>query len=70
MRIFMTVVNPGAYFSRTHKTEMRICSGFRKTAMHIVDALAQGGCAFYDRHKIVVRIFEALTVGSNAHKAK
>ena len=38
--------------------------------MRIVDALMQRSYIFYDLHKIVVHIFEALTMGSNAHKAK
>ena len=66
----MTVINPGAYFSRTDKKEMRIFQAFIKTVMHIVDALAQRSCILYGRRKIVVHICEALTVGSNAHKAK
>ena len=35
--------------------------------MHIVGALVQRSCMFYDLHKIVVRIFEALTIGSDVH---
>ena len=38
--------------------------------MHIAEALIQRSCVFKDLHKIVVHIFEALTVGSNAQKAK
>ena len=44
--------------------------GPHKTAMHIVEALIQWSCNFYDLRKIVVRNFEALAMGSNAHKAK
>ena len=49
---------------------MRIFSGLHKTVMRTVEALIPRSCACYDFHKIVVHIFEALTVGSNVHTAK
>ena len=52
--------------SKIHITLFEI----HKNVMHIVGTLIQRSCIFYDLHKIVVWIFEALTVGSNAHTAK
>ena len=37
---------------------------------HCWSAHTLGAAFLYDLHKIVVRIFEALTVGSSVHKAK
>ena len=42
----MTFIKCGAYFSRTHKPEMRIFSGLHKPAMHIVEALIHRSCIF------------------------
>ena len=66
----MAFINRGSYFSRTQKKDTRSSKTLSLTVMHIAEALMQRSCIFYDLRKIAVRNFEALAVGSNAHKAK
>ena len=66
----MTFINRCAYFSTTQNKDMRISRALIKPRCTLLKRSYKGAAFFYGFHKIVVHNFEALTMGSNAHRAK
>ena len=67
---FRTFINRAAHFRNTHKKGMQFLKTFIKWWCTFLRRAYKGYAIFNDLYKIVVRIFEARTVGINVHEGK